>query len=196
MRSASRIASSTSLVIITTVFFSCDQISSISTLQLGARERVERRQRLVEQQHLRVHGERARHRHALAHAAGQFRRLAVAGVRQADHLDVAVDARLRVRFAGCAGRTQRRPPARYCRAPRATASANSFGRRRRARGRARFTGSPLNSTSPLSGVARPAIRLISVVLPEPEKPTMATNSPSSTASETFLSTRVRVGSSP
>src|ERR1700674_414879 len=38
---------------------------------------------------------------------------------------------------------------------------------------------------------RPAIRLISVVLPDPENPTMATNSLCSTVSETFLSTCVR-----
>src|ERR1700674_2365748 len=38
---------------------------------------------------------------------------------------------------------------------------------------------------------RPAIRLISVVLPDPENPTMATNSLGSMLSETFLSTCVR-----
>jgi hypothetical protein len=43
---------------------------------------------------------------------------------------------------------------------------------------------------------RPAIRLISVVFPDPENPTMATNSPSFTASDTFRSTSVRVAPSP
>ena len=72
MRSASRIASSTSLVISTTVLRSSPQMRLDLVLQRRARQRVERAERLVEQQHLRVHRQRARHRHALAHAAGEL----------------------------------------------------------------------------------------------------------------------------
>ena len=68
-------------------------------LQLGAGERVERRQRLVEQQDLRAHRQSTRHRHALAHAAGQFRRPAIERMRQADHFDVAARARGALRLA-------------------------------------------------------------------------------------------------
>ena len=61
-------------------------------LQLGAGKRIKRRQRLVEQQHLRIHGKRAGDRNALAHAAGKLRRLAVRSVAQPNHVDVMRDA--------------------------------------------------------------------------------------------------------
>ena len=54
-------------------------------LQIGARQRIERRERLVKQQHFRVHGERAGYRNALAHAAGEFGRPALGGMTEADH---------------------------------------------------------------------------------------------------------------
>ena len=57
-------------------------------LQLGAGERVERRKWFVEQQDFRLHGQRARHGNALAHAAGQFGRATVCGVAQPNHLDI------------------------------------------------------------------------------------------------------------
>ena len=44
-------------------------------LQHHAGLRVDRGERLVEQQHVRIDGERARQRHALAHAAGQLVRI-------------------------------------------------------------------------------------------------------------------------
>jgi hypothetical protein len=53
------------------------------------------------------------------------------------------------------------------------------------------TGWPFLSTSPLSAVVRPASRLISVVLPLPEKPTMATNSPGATCRFSPCSTSLR-----
>ena len=60
-------------------------------LQARARERVQRAQRLIEQQDLRIRRERARHGDALAHAAGELRRPPVGRVRQADELDVLRD---------------------------------------------------------------------------------------------------------
>ena len=55
-------------------------------LHLGARLHVERRERLIHQQHLRPHRERARHGDALAHAAGQFVGPLVHRLGQADAL--------------------------------------------------------------------------------------------------------------
>ncbi len=179
MRSASRIASSTSLVMRTTVFFSFDQIASISVCSLA---RVSASSADSGSSSSSTSGsmrERARDRDALAHAAREFGGLAVGRVRKPDHLDVAPDASGALGLlSGC--RIRRRPRARHCPRPTATAAANSSGTPRRAPARARSRACRESSTSPLSGAISPAIRLISVVLPEPEKPTMATNSPSST----------------
>ncbi len=51
-------------------------------------------------------------------------------------------------------------------------------------------GLPCNRTSPWSGNSRPLIMLINVVFPLPEKPTIATNSPSSTDKLMFSSTTI------
>ena len=59
--------------------------------QVGAHLGVERAERLVEQQHLRVDGERAGQRHPLALAAGQLRRVAVLEPVEADDLEQLVD---------------------------------------------------------------------------------------------------------
>ena len=59
-------------------------------LQVGAGQGVERRERLVEQQHIGVGGQGARHRHALAHAAGELGGLFVDGGREAHHGHIAL----------------------------------------------------------------------------------------------------------
>ena len=59
--------------------------------QVGAHLGVERTERLVEQQHLRVDGERAGERHPLALAAGQLRRVAVLEPVEPDDLEQLVD---------------------------------------------------------------------------------------------------------
>ena len=61
--------------------------------QVLAHPRVERAERLVEQQHLRLDGERAGERHALALAARQLGRVAVREAVQVDQLEQLVDAR-------------------------------------------------------------------------------------------------------
>ena len=66
--------------------------------QLLADLRVERAERLVEQQHLRLDGERTGQRHALALAAGQLRRVAVGELLQVDELEQLVDPRLDLRL--------------------------------------------------------------------------------------------------
>ena len=76
---------------------------------------VERAERLVEQQHLRLDRERARQRDALALAAGQLRRIAVAQVVELHQLEQLVDLPRRSRRSAgrrVRGRT-RRPNATF-----------------------------------------------------------------------------------
>ncbi len=61
--------------------------------QLLADLRVERTERLVEQQHLRLDGERAGQRHALPLAAGELRRVAVGELLEVHELEQLVDPR-------------------------------------------------------------------------------------------------------
>ena len=55
--------------------------------------RVERGERLVHQQHFRVHDQRAREVHALLHAAGEFVRIVMLETREADEFDEIARAR-------------------------------------------------------------------------------------------------------
>ena len=77
-RSDSVTASSRSWVISSAVLPARFSVCARSLLQHHAGLGVDRRERLVEQQHRRIDRERARQRHALAHAAGQLMRI-VAG---------------------------------------------------------------------------------------------------------------------
>ena len=92
--------------------------------QLHAHLGVEVRQRLVEQQQLRVDGERAAERHALALAAGELRDLALLEAREVEELQHLADPpprpRAAARRAG-AGRS------RCCRAPSCAATARRTG---------------------------------------------------------------------
>src|SRR6185503_16327550 len=63
-------------------------------------------------------------------------------------------------------------------------------------GPAVVTGVPFNRISPASGSSSPAMAQMSVVLPLPENPTMATNSPLSIEKFTSCSTSVRALPSP
>ena len=54
----------------------------------------------------------------------------------------------------------------------------------RAYGGSRVTSTPASSTVPASGRSNPAIRRSSVVLPEPDGPSMVKNSPSATSRST------------
>ena len=68
--------------------------------QLHAHLRVERRERLVEQEHARLDRQRARERDALLHAARELVRVALAGVAEPDELEQLFDR-------ACAGRPSR-----------------------------------------------------------------------------------------
>ena len=63
-------------------------------LQRAARQRIQRRERLVHQHDLRRDRERARDADALLHAAGQFRGTLVLGAGQADQIDEGLRMRL------------------------------------------------------------------------------------------------------
>ena len=92
MRSASTIASSTSCVTRISVGFGVGPQIEQVVLQVGAGERVERRERLVEQQHLRPRHQRARDGDALRLSAGEFARPHRRLLGQADALERARDA--------------------------------------------------------------------------------------------------------
>ena len=117
MRSASSSASSTSLVTSTTVFVSSRQIASISSCSLARVSASSADSGSSSSRNLRIHRERARHRDALAHAAGELRRTAIGRVRRARPCAMyLLGARAALR--GCPlRRTPRRPPARRCRTP-------------------------------------------------------------------------------
>ena len=59
-----------------------------AVLQMGAGQRVERAERLVHQQHLGLHGERAGDADALLHAAGDLVRALVLGLRHLHQLEI------------------------------------------------------------------------------------------------------------
>ena len=104
MRSDSSTASSTSWVIISTVLPSLLMDRHHRVLQVRAGQRVERAERLVEQQHLRLHRQRAGDADALLHAAGDLRRPLVLGMRHLHEVEVVHDP---VVALGCA---TSRPP--------------------------------------------------------------------------------------
>jgi hypothetical protein len=85
MRSASRMASSTSWVIMNTVWCVAPTMLHQLVLDDPARERIQRPERLVQQQHLGLDRERTGNAHALLHAAGQLGRLLVDGAVEAHH---------------------------------------------------------------------------------------------------------------
>ena len=125
-------------------------------LQGGARERVQRAERLVHQQHLRVHGQAARHRHALAHAAGQLARALARGRRQVDERHELLGEPPPRRHGPGRGSPRRRRGPR-CRTRSSTAAASTAGRPRRARARARGPPDRRGRWLPASGASRPAI---------------------------------------
>ena len=152
-----------------------------------AGEGIERAERLVHQHDARLCGQRARDADALALAAGEFVRKAVAVLRAIEphQVEQFVDPRGDLRRgraeqfrrdADIAGDADmRKQPAALEHIADAAAQADRIDAR---------TSSPSTVMVPLSAsISRLASRS-SVVLPEPEPPTMARNSPSATSSET------------
>ena len=165
-RSASATASATSWVMSTVVKPCSTPDARKQLVHLGAGQRIERAERLVEEQHAGPAHQRARQRHALLLAAGEDGRPVVARGRR--------------------GRHRRAPPApsrasrargrcRHCRSPAAIAAGANPGRAAGRSAAGPSTGAPPTSTRPPVGVSSPAIRRSSVVLPPPERPTTARN---------------------
>ena len=149
--------------------------------QLLAHLRVERAERLVEQQHLRLDRERARERDALALAARELVRVAVGDPVELHELQQLHDLRADLLLVG----PRRLRP--HAQAERDVLEDRSCGRTARSAGtrsrpgaRARRCSSrPRRGTARCraSGTSSPAMMRSSVVLPEPEGPSSATSSP-------------------
>ena len=170
-RSASVTASTTSWVISTVVNRSRAPDPGQEVVHLHPGQRVERAERLVEQEQPRPADQGARQGDALALAAGQDGRPVAGRGRPGRHRPATVVGPLApVRAAGDADIVQRRA-ARAAGAHPGTACARRRGRP--------VKGRPSSSTSPALAVSRPASSRSSVLLPPPERPTMATNRPAS-----------------
>ena len=147
-------------------------------LHLLAQLQVERAERLVEQQHPRRVDDRARERDALALAAGELRRLAVA-VALEPH-DARAPPRPALRRSAFGTFFTRRPYSTFCcdghvREERVVLEDGvdvAVVRRQRRRRRV-----PPSSIVPASGRSKPAIIRSVVVLPEPDGPSIVKNSP-------------------
>ena len=144
---------------------------------------VEGAERLVEQEHRRVHHQRAGQRGAHPHAAGEL-----LGV-------LRLEARRARRARSPRRPGPRGPPsapcparrtARRCAAPCATAAAWRPGTR--SRGSVRST-----VTVPASGASSPEAIRSSVDLPQPDGPTTVTNSPGATSNDVGARARVPSG---
>ena len=106
---------------------------------------VERGERLVHQQDLRLRGERARHRDALAHAAGQLGRIAPLEAVEPDQLDEMPRALVALAPSAC---RRSRAGTRRCRSRCARERSTPPGRSCRSRDAARARVSPATLTAP------------------------------------------------
>ena len=161
-------------------------------LEVGAGLRVDRGERLVHEQDLGLVGEGPRDRHALLHPAGELPRIAC--LPTPSQTDVAASdlgargprARAWRLRAPCSGNSDVPADA----SATGTASGCSPGRRARARA-ADETMRPArrSSTSPVGRRQQPAEHRSSVVLPQPDGPTIARSSPSATSNVTSAQRR-------
>ena len=190
MRSASRIASSTSWVIMKAVCVGLRDQARDLVLQRAAGQRIQRAEGLVHQQHLRV---RAPARGRCRRAASSRPRAAPACGRGRCARPTRFQRRARrlVAASPCpsrdAGRTARR---RRSLPPSSRASAHGPGRSPRGRARGRRSPARPRSPPPSSGASSPARMFRTVVLPQPECPTRQTNSPRATPNQTSSKTVV------
>ena len=198
-RSASSSASSWSWVTKTVVWPVRVVDLAQPAAQLAAHLRVERAERLVEQQHLRLDRQRAGQRDALALAAGELARDSASPARRAARGRAVPSARRRISRLGGPRRARAAPSgrSRCSRRPSCAGTARSAGRRSRHCAPARSSARRprrRNRCAPLVGRSSPAIRRSSVVLPEPEGPSSAISSPDLMSSETSCSAGKRSNS--
>ena len=156
--------------------------------QLLADLRVQRAEGLIEQQHLGLVRQRARHGDALLLAAGELRgQTLVHAFERHEPQQLLAPLRAGPR-ASCAARAAR---IRCCPPPSCGGTARSSGTRGRLRARARptcVTSRPWSAMRPWSTPVRPAMARSSVLLPLPLGPSSTKNSPSPISTETSLTT--------
>ena len=142
--------------------------------RVGARARVERGQRLVEQQHLGPPRERSRHRHPLALAAAERARARVGPVREPEPVEQLERSRPPLARAACraAGRRRsaRRSGAGTARSPGRRSRSGAAPRARRCRAPCRARSSPLASTRPCVGPQQPGGHAQDARLARPGRP--------------------------
>src|SRR5262249_33958271 len=130
--------------------------------------RVERCERLVHQQNFRIHDQRARKVHTLLHAARQLVGIMMLEPGEADHLDEVGRTLLRLArsdveaFQSVAYIVEHGPP----RTPPARSAPGSV------------TACPSTRMRPALAAIKPSTTERKVVLPQPDGPTIDTNSPS------------------
>ena len=187
MRSASRIASSKSWVMKTMVLLQRRLQAQELVLHLAPDQRVERRERLVQEPDLRPHRQRARDPHPLLLPARQLPRQVALRPLRPDELDHLARPRLALARA-----RRPAPPAerRRCAARSGAAAGRSSGTpcpcgagaARSARGPAPASGrAPRSGPRPAVGSTRRDRQRTSVDLPEPDRPMMTKISPGGTA---------------
>ncbi len=113
------------------VFFSADELQQVF-LEFAPGLLVDRRERLVHQQHVGLDRERAGEADALAHAAGQLMRISSLEALQADFADVVLRDGLAL---GLRHAAQLEAESRRCASRSPRAAARNPGTRKRARGR-------------------------------------------------------------
>ena len=187
MRSDSSTASSTSWVIMIVVDAEPGMDVHHRVLQMGARQRVERAERLVEQQDLRLHGKRPGNADALLHAARNLGRALVLGMRHLHEVEIAHDPVMPLGPAlGAAEHFRHRQiDVLVDGEPR---QQEWFWNTTARSGPGLSTSLFSSSTAPAETLVSPAIRLSKVDLPQPEWPMIETNSPLSMVSLMSFST--------
>ena len=158
-------------------------------LHLGAGDRVERGERLVQQQHGLAGEQRAEERDPLAHAAGQLRRPRALEAGEPEALEQGVGLAPRDAARGAPvpqrerGVVDRREPGQEQVALRHVGAAAQASRRRAPRRRPR--------SRPRVGSRRPLTSSSRVDLPQPDGPTMPSTSPGLTRRSSRRSPRAR-----
>ena len=185
MRSARKTASRTSWVISSDGPAEALPDLLEPALHLGARERVERAEGLVEQQHLALLHDRAQQRRALAHAARELERVGALEAVEAERREQRAHAL--ARLARGSPRTSS-PSVALSSTRRHGSSASRLRHVGEAAVAARRAAAPSTSTSPALGRVPPVRIENAVDLPQPLGPRMATNSPARASSERSRST--------
>ncbi len=195
MRSASRIASSKSWVMKTMVLLQHRLQAHELVLHLAPDQRIERRERLVEEPQFRLHRQRAGDADPLLLAARELARDRTPRARRGRPARSSRAPAPRARSAPCpAPRAERR----RCPAPSDAAAGRSAGTpcpsggggsRSSAWPRPASRSSPLNRISPAVGSISRDRQRTSVDLPEPDRPMMTKISPSRTARTTSRTRR-------